>query len=173
MTNTDKSLTTVIAALILLVGGCAEDAVNQTTADDDTVIETVVTPQLPGSWSTGCLVKPNSLSVRLTYLREVISFTSDTISFEYGEFTDPGCSVVAISNPGTTRTGAWALGGEVVTTDGLTALEFDYAVAEAGASAVLNQNILYFQENRIFLGIPTQSGARPDTLALEVPYTRQ
>lgn len=128
---------------------------------------------LQGSFSTGCVEVDAQFNPLDTYTRESLTFSSSQITINTGDFTDAGCLIVALSDPGTIQMGDWTLGDEVQTEDGLIAFELDYVVSEVGGSPTLTRTIVHLDANTLFLGNPTTDATRPTSLALTMPFFRQ
>lgn len=151
-------LPTMIALLASLVACSDDDGESQAPPAGNSFV---------GSWATGCYEGQNG-GLTSEYFTDEVNIESDLrYSGVFREYSEVGCTGNATRSEA--YSGSYSLGNTFVTSDGVTATEFDANGVYDGEPEIIQQ-IIYRSANFLYFGLFEENsaeGTRPSRIDFE------
>jgi hypothetical protein len=119
-----------------------------------------ITKELPGDWTTGCLVLKDGGTLMTTW-----SFTQSDFSLKQTQYSDDSCKD-AKDKP-LERSGTYAIGNEVTSSEGYTAYEID--LKQSGGTS---KSLVALKDDKLLLNLGNDEGSRPSDFNGAFEYTK-
>ncbi len=173
---------TLVSALMAGCGGGGsgsdlEKTSGNTTPDTGNEDNGAVTPSdqitvLEGTWNKQC----GPVEGETHHDIVTVSFTGGTFASSIENYIDSGCSIPFQEAPNPTSSGNFALGDDILLSDGLTATELDTHITQFdGAHFDINEYSIIYIDNDIFYtaeGTTDSTAQRPTSLDYGRPFYR-
>jgi hypothetical protein len=119
-----------------------------------------ITKELSGDWKTDCLVLKNGGTLMTTW-----SFTQSDFSLKQTQYSDDSCKD-AKDKP-LERSGTYAIGNEVTSSEGYTAYEID--LKQSGGTS---KSLVALKDDKLLLNLGNDEGSRPSDFSASFEYSK-